>query len=452
MAIVNKRREAKGKPAIKFGIICPDPTDPKSALNEAQLLVELTLLNEERAAMGSPAMHANWACSAVRFDCGKNRQGHWKALHVLQHVDEFMDVLEVVMPDCKHLFIFDNSSGHGAFAEDALLAQKMSKGWGGKQPLTWDTERVDSEGTTHEQKVVFVEADRINFLDGPVSRHSGRLKQNEGPPDWAGCTKGAHKVLCERGVVEAKLGNDTAALGTPARNLFSAFWRKEEGCLTRTLTNGTALAGLLVRLLKIYRSHWRGATSPLWRETTRDAALCCVFSASTRTTLHVRVSAPPPAGLKVTGRVLSACVAEEALRLGPLHLSPAQALKAASEALHCAAIAGAVESEELDSNVGPASFKTGLTWLRWRPSTEQDFKGEQDVLQTRIRERGHLCESLSKFHCDINWAENHWGKSKPHARKLVDGGLDENVPGYVVVLRVREHARSLGDAICPEGS
>jgi hypothetical protein len=39
---------------------------------------------------------------------------------MLQHVDEFMDVLEVVMPDCKHLFVFDNSSGHGAFAEDAL--------------------------------------------------------------------------------------------------------------------------------------------------------------------------------------------------------------------------------------------------------------------------------------------------------------------------------------------
>jgi hypothetical protein len=39
MAIVNERREAKGKQAIKFGIICPDLTDPKAALDEAQLLV-----------------------------------------------------------------------------------------------------------------------------------------------------------------------------------------------------------------------------------------------------------------------------------------------------------------------------------------------------------------------------------------------------------------------------
>ena len=114
-------------------------------------------------------------------------------------------------------------------------------------------------------------------------------------------------------------------------------------------------------------------------------------------------------------------VAEEALQLEPLHLSPAQALRAATEALHSAAT-DAVESEELDSNLEPTSSKTGLAWLRWRLSKEPDFIGEQNMLQTRIRERGHLCEFLPKFHCDINWAENHWGKSKPCVRNLVDGG------------------------------
>jgi hypothetical protein len=44
------------------------------------------------------------------------------------------------------------------------------------------------------------------------------------------------------------------------------------------------------------------------------------------------------------------------------------------------------------------------------------------MLQTLTRSRGHLCEFLPKFHCDINWAENHWGKSKPCVRQLVDGG------------------------------
>jgi len=159
MAIVNERRQAKGKPPIVFGIICPDLNDPKTALDEGQLLMELQLLNVERTAMGLPTINANWACSAVRFDYGKNRQGYWKALHMLQHVEEFMDILEVVMPDCKHLFVFDNSSGHGAFADNALLAQRVSKGWGGKQPKLREAEWSDSSGIVHVQKMVFEEAD-----------------------------------------------------------------------------------------------------------------------------------------------------------------------------------------------------------------------------------------------------------------------------------------------------
>jgi hypothetical protein len=101
-------------------------------------------------------------------------------------------------------------------------------------------------------------------------------------------------------------------------------------------------------------------------------------------------------------------VAEEALQLEPLHQSPAQALRAATEALHSVAT-DTVESEELDSNLEPTSSKTGLAWLRWRLSKEPGFIGEQNMLQTRIRERGHLCEFLPKFHCDVNWAENHGG-------------------------------------------
>jgi hypothetical protein len=142
--------------------------------------------------------------------------------------------LEVVMPDCKHLFVFDNSNGHGAFAEDALLAQRISKGWGGKQPLMRDTQWVDSEGTMHLQKMVFVEADRIKFPDGPVSRHSGRLKPNEGPPDWVGCAKGAHQVLFVRArIVEEKLANDPAAARNPREKLILDFL-EEEGRATCT--------------------------------------------------------------------------------------------------------------------------------------------------------------------------------------------------------------------------
>jgi hypothetical protein len=77
MGIVNQKRESKGKPPIQFGMMCPDPADPKSALDEGQLLVELQLLNAERVKMDLPAppINANWACSAVRFDYGKIGRG-----------------------------------------------------------------------------------------------------------------------------------------------------------------------------------------------------------------------------------------------------------------------------------------------------------------------------------------------------------------------------------------
>jgi hypothetical protein len=323
---------------------------------------------------------------------------------MLQHVDEFMDILEVVMPDCKHLFVFDNSSGHGAFAEDALLAQRISKGWGGKQPLMRDTQWVDSEGTIHLQKMVFAEADRIKFPDGPVSRYSGRLKPNEGPPDWVGCAKGAHQVLFERRIVEEKLANDPAAARNPRQKLILDFL-EEEGRITYTNPDKwNDTCGVAGEAAEDLPHALTGCDRPIVEEDEKKRCLVlCTFC--------LNAYHPACAGLCPTIRRVKddwACpecvyVAEEALQLEPLHLSPAQALRAATEALHSAAT-DAVESEELDSNLEPTSSKTGLAWLRWRLSKEPDFIGEQNMLQT------------------INWAENHWGKSKPCVRNLVDGG------------------------------
>ena len=46
---------------------------------------------------------------------------------------------------------------------------------------------------------------------------------------------------------------------------------------------------------------------------------------------------------------------------------------------------------------------------------------EANMVSQLIHQRGHLCLFLPKFHCDLNWAENHWGKAKPFVRKLCDG-------------------------------
>jgi len=43
-------------------------------------------------------------------------------------------IFRYAFPGCQALFAFDNASNHTSFAEDALRADKMNLGSGGKQP------------------------------------------------------------------------------------------------------------------------------------------------------------------------------------------------------------------------------------------------------------------------------------------------------------------------------
>ena len=139
--------------------------------------------------------------SLVKFDHGRNREGHWRAHHVVEHLEEFIDILEHVAPAFQHLFIFDNSSGHGAFAPDALVASKMSKGWGGKQPLMRPGYYYTPDSCFRvKQHMVFQEGD-----DPPVSKYSGRLLPGEAPPPYVGQPKGLHQALFERSKLEGVL-------------------------------------------------------------------------------------------------------------------------------------------------------------------------------------------------------------------------------------------------------
>jgi hypothetical protein len=45
-----------------------------------------------------------------------------------------IDIFEAKYPDGRAVFIFDCSSAHEAFAVDALVAHKMNRSPGGKQP------------------------------------------------------------------------------------------------------------------------------------------------------------------------------------------------------------------------------------------------------------------------------------------------------------------------------
>ncbi|CAG8840027.1 46460_t:CDS:2, partial [Gigaspora margarita] len=52
-------------------------------------------------------------------------------VQTIKQLERAIDILEIALPDTIFVFEFDNSSSHGAFAKDVLIASKMS--YGGKQ-------------------------------------------------------------------------------------------------------------------------------------------------------------------------------------------------------------------------------------------------------------------------------------------------------------------------------
>ena len=65
---------------------------------------------------------------------GKNDDGWWTAEHLsMQFKAKAIPMFNYLHPDCVAVFLFDNSTNHGAFANDALNVNKMNLGIGGKQ-------------------------------------------------------------------------------------------------------------------------------------------------------------------------------------------------------------------------------------------------------------------------------------------------------------------------------
>jgi hypothetical protein len=180
---INQHRADFGKPPLKIFQIAsqaaeeePGARKQRGIYDDDAIAKGLVLLNEERAMHGQDPTSPEWLSSlgafpppllppsplslspssrslhvaappcyhhtsfqllpfptflftaTVKFDYGKNREGIWRAKHMLEHLDEFMEILSVMMPGFQHFFVFDNSPGHGAFAPDALVASKLNRG------------------------------------------------------------------------------------------------------------------------------------------------------------------------------------------------------------------------------------------------------------------------------------------------------------------------------------
>ena len=61
-------------------------------------------------------------------------RGYWTGDAVLKQLKVAVTIFELQHPGCIGLFLFDNSTGHGKLASNALVANHLNKNPGGQVP------------------------------------------------------------------------------------------------------------------------------------------------------------------------------------------------------------------------------------------------------------------------------------------------------------------------------
>lgn len=128
---------------------------------------------------------------------GVMHQGYWNNELLLKQLIHFVKVFEATHPGCEAVFQFDNSTGHGMYKLDALLARasRMNAGPGGNQSVMRDTKWKGKV-----QKMVFTVGDKLPYdmaklPKGTVLRAEHALM---------GQPKGSKLILVERGLMQHK--------------------------------------------------------------------------------------------------------------------------------------------------------------------------------------------------------------------------------------------------------
>ncbi len=86
--------------------------------------------------------HTNlWKDARFLLKYGKNSEGYWDSDKFMRQVEQAVTIAEIKYTRERYnlVFLFDQSSGHTAYAEDSLNANNMSVNPGGKQPKLRDT-------------------------------------------------------------------------------------------------------------------------------------------------------------------------------------------------------------------------------------------------------------------------------------------------------------------------
>ena len=120
---------------------------------------------------------------------GLEHSGWWNNELVLAQIKKMIPIFEAQHPGCQGLFIFDNSTGHNAYATDALLARNMNSNPGGKQPCMRNT-----VWRGKVQRLVFGDGDILLF-DYQGQKAGTKITVDN---ELYGLAKGSKQVCLER--------------------------------------------------------------------------------------------------------------------------------------------------------------------------------------------------------------------------------------------------------------
>ena len=435
---------------------------------------ELKSCNEARRKRGAAPMENKHFCVKA-FDYGANRDGYWVTDDMIDHCEEVMDGLDAKFGEGRfqYCFLFDHSANHEAFAEDALHATVINKGWGGKQPKLRTTEfqvhqavlpsdicrhpsnRVLSVGATVKVKgwwskarakwkqgvVTKVNNDVTEWNNGtyvvtfdepieqplcfpadspaPVSKWGGR--KGPRPSTHVGESKGAHQILWERGHAPAVL---------PTRKRITSNNTYKRAVLKFLEDEGRVAARHhqdYCAVCSTYDEETNVTTCP------PGALLDCTYCNHSR---HVHRCARLPKHVVTTfdksGKVPGVWACPECIEYARRELG----LQAPQINTTTADDSSDESSDDVDDGDGivmvDAPDETtemdltavdGVLFGEWSISHMRmmlcglpDFKAQKSRIHELIEARGHICLFLPKFHCELNWIELYWCLCKWHTR------------------------------------
>lgn len=120
------------------------------------------------------------------FEYGKNKEGYWTALKMLDHMPDILDMVTVLYPDHKPVGLFDWSSCHDCKEVGAPMVSRMNLGVGGMRkgeelaPMDAVTilEKTPLLDPGAVQHLVFQTGDDPPFFspDLPRAEYVGKLK------------------------------------------------------------------------------------------------------------------------------------------------------------------------------------------------------------------------------------------------------------------------------------